>query len=335
MERVLNALEGDKQLQFWGISYGTVLGATFAAMFPDRVKRMVLDGVVNVYEYYNYQQIEFWTDTDNVFNDFCATCVAHPNTCALANKSDVTAAQLRHSILQIIARLEHHPVTVPVGNDVVVVDHLFAKALIFRNLYDPAGWPHLAKIISIFIEKEPIPAGMSAFFIEPEIENEYLIGILCSDSSWRASRRSELTPIIQAGRRLSIFAESSDIKSYACARWPFVAKDRPDRSAFDSVLTAHPVLFVGNTHDPVTPLKSAFNVSQGFSGSVVLQQNSTGHGSTSSFSHCTHRMLRQYFATGGLPRNDTICQIDVQPFAQVSLSGTAKRDLFSTAERGF
>lgn len=35
-----------------GLSYGTLLGATVAAMFPDRIGAMVLDGVINPFEYY-------------------------------------------------------------------------------------------------------------------------------------------------------------------------------------------------------------------------------------------------------------------------------------------
>jgi pimeloyl-ACP methyl ester carboxylesterase len=38
---------------FSGFSYGTVLGATVAAMFPERMDRVILDGVVNVQEYYH------------------------------------------------------------------------------------------------------------------------------------------------------------------------------------------------------------------------------------------------------------------------------------------
>lgn len=52
MMRVVDALGEDGMLRYWGVSYGTVLGATLAAMFPNRVDRLVLDGVVNPFEYY-------------------------------------------------------------------------------------------------------------------------------------------------------------------------------------------------------------------------------------------------------------------------------------------
>lgn len=42
----------DGMLRYWGQSYGTVLGATAAAMFPDRIDKMVIDGVVDLPEYY-------------------------------------------------------------------------------------------------------------------------------------------------------------------------------------------------------------------------------------------------------------------------------------------
>lgn len=35
---------GQSKLKYWGFSYGTMLGTTFAAMFPDKVERMVNDG---------------------------------------------------------------------------------------------------------------------------------------------------------------------------------------------------------------------------------------------------------------------------------------------------
>ena len=48
---IVDAL-GEDNLNYWGISYGTVLGLTLAGMFPDRMGRIVLDSVVNPYDYY-------------------------------------------------------------------------------------------------------------------------------------------------------------------------------------------------------------------------------------------------------------------------------------------
>ena len=45
--------KGEAQLWFVGYSYGTIIGATFATLFPDRIGRMILDGVVDSEDYYS------------------------------------------------------------------------------------------------------------------------------------------------------------------------------------------------------------------------------------------------------------------------------------------
>lgn len=57
--QVVDAIESDKMLRFWGISYGTLLGSTLAAMFPERIDRMVIDGVVNPHEYYQNRSVAY------------------------------------------------------------------------------------------------------------------------------------------------------------------------------------------------------------------------------------------------------------------------------------
>ncbi|MBO3130548.1 alpha/beta hydrolase [Dermatophilus congolensis] len=46
MDRVREVL-GQKVINYYGISYGTQLGNTYAAMFPNRVRTMVIDGVLD------------------------------------------------------------------------------------------------------------------------------------------------------------------------------------------------------------------------------------------------------------------------------------------------
>jgi pimeloyl-ACP methyl ester carboxylesterase len=57
MFQVLDALNEDGMLRYWGVSYGSILGATAAAMFPDKVDKLIIDGVVNPHEYYSNRYV--------------------------------------------------------------------------------------------------------------------------------------------------------------------------------------------------------------------------------------------------------------------------------------
>lgn len=57
MMRIVDALDEDGLLRYWGLFYGTVLGATAAAMYPDRMDKIVLDGVVNLDQYWSGESV--------------------------------------------------------------------------------------------------------------------------------------------------------------------------------------------------------------------------------------------------------------------------------------
>lgn len=93
-EIVRDEPNGLEKLQYWGFSYGTYLGMTFAAMFPDRVGRLIVDGVVDVEDYKKALWYDNLEDTEKDVDQFYSNCarVGYP-ACALANATGQSTAE--------------------------------------------------------------------------------------------------------------------------------------------------------------------------------------------------------------------------------------------------
>ncbi|CAE6496477.1 unnamed protein product, partial [Rhizoctonia solani] len=152
MERIVQAL-GEDGLNFLGYSYGTILGATFAAIRPDLVKRMVLDGVSDSEAY--YAGVLDWgrsgiQETPKTFAGFISTCIeAGPTQCALAttieNRTE-TAEGLEKRLEALYTKLAKEPLVVGdslTGPGIIEAQHV--QASIFGMMYNPRFWSQLAQ----------------------------------------------------------------------------------------------------------------------------------------------------------------------------------------------
>jgi len=89
-------VENATLLNYWGISYGTFIGETFASMFPDRVGRMVLDGVVAPDGWVAENSSASTSDTDDTFSTFFIYChLAGPSQCPFYTGSTAHDIYLR------------------------------------------------------------------------------------------------------------------------------------------------------------------------------------------------------------------------------------------------
>jgi pimeloyl-ACP methyl ester carboxylesterase len=109
----LRVLMGERKLTYVGLSYGTYLGQTYANIYPDRVRAMLLDGIVDATTYSKSAEsrmVSWGSASGKVFNQFLKLCrVAGPKRCALAG-GRLSPAQ---RWARLVARAKRHPIPAP------------------------------------------------------------------------------------------------------------------------------------------------------------------------------------------------------------------------------
>jgi hypothetical protein len=105
--------------------------------------------------------------------------------------------------------------------------------------------------------------------------DESPFAITCGDKELPEQTFSEMAPVFEALEEESrLLGSHGHILAAICQNWDIQAKERYTGN-FEAT-TRHPMLIIGNTFDPATPLRSAQNVSASFEGSVVLENGGFG-----------------------------------------------------------
>lgn len=142
----------DAKLWYYGLSYGTVIGTTFAVMFPERIGRLILDGVVDAEEYYTNNWRSNIAQDDEMVASFASFChEAGSGNCSFWGPSP---ENITCRLDNIISQLEHEPVPLS-GVDTNSIPTLATssdlKALILSAGYEPLiSFPQLADVLSEF-----------------------------------------------------------------------------------------------------------------------------------------------------------------------------------------
>ncbi|KAF2146852.1 uncharacterized protein K452DRAFT_263019 [Aplosporella prunicola CBS 121167] len=322
-------IAGQEKLQYWGFSYGTAIGNTFAAMYPDRVGKLVLDGVVDANNYMKALWSNNLEDAEKDMQQFYDRCAeSGPERCPLA-KEGWTSADIKKEVDKIFADLYHNPLQVVDDDIPEIVTYSDIKTLLFMAIYSPIEhFPNIAKILAAVRDREG--KDIVQRFLSPQhtfacsakgnvtqvapVDGEAAMAIMCSDGD--AQDFLTITAFDAFWRELADISPTSGAIWAAhrlnCAGWKIRPLHR-FRGPFGGD-TAHPILWVGNTADPVTPLSNAHAMAKLYPGSAVLTQNSPGHCSLAAFSPCTVAHIRAYFHNGTLPAPDTVCEPVEIPF---------------------
>jgi len=250
---------GQETLKYWGFSYGTYLGATFAAMFPDKVGRMVNDGNVDAMEYSSGRGIHFIQDADTIMAAFYHFChIAGPELCPFYLNSEKDIEMRLEKLLKSIRK---NPVVVPgspsSSERPQIVSYSKVKKMIGSTLYRPLiMFPALADALTAleagdgraFLDlatqgsDDPFlcdtrygaqdgvdPTAPTLEVPEAEVSEDGGTAILCSDGGWMNDTVDEFGVYVTELTTLSksVGATMAEMR-LGCVHWSIQAKWRFD-----------------------------------------------------------------------------------------------------------
>jgi pimeloyl-ACP methyl ester carboxylesterase len=342
---LLRAAVGDEALNFAGYSYGSFLGTTYANLFPDRVRAVVVDGVLDPIgwttgESREASRIPFTTrirsdlGAQATLDEFFRLCdEAGEEGCAFAPDSGARYAALAERLLEEPLEIED-----PETGEIVTVTYAMLVNATLGVMYSSFAWPDFAAGLA---ELEALASGdtgsaAAGFLADVDDPLRYVgflegfPGVACSDSvnptrsrAWSAAARD---PELSSG----YFGRLWTMISSACAVWPGADDDRY-LGPFTAE-TANPVLVVGTRYDPATRYEGAEILRSLLPNSSLLTVEAWGH--TSLFlSACADAAVSEYLLTGTAPEDGTVCTQDVGPFETPVATARAADDRVAAREK--
>ena len=171
-QRSAGKAEADAKLWYYAVSYGTVLGATFASLFPDHIGRMILDGVVDAEDYYHNGWSTNLFDSDEALGTFSTLCYqSGPINCSFWGPSP---QNITDRLDNIVAELKYHPFP-KTGLDGTTTPGLATysdlKQLTLLAVYFPLwSFPVFADVLSVLEN-----GNASAFLTASDLFDQFLL----------------------------------------------------------------------------------------------------------------------------------------------------------------
>jgi pimeloyl-ACP methyl ester carboxylesterase len=322
----LRAAVGDRKLSYLGFSYGTFLGATYAALFPRNYRALVLDGPIDAQQYINDPITEIAQQTagfEDALDRFLAACKADQDACQQFGGSSPSKA-----FDALIARAEKHPIDAsgytpdprPVdGDDIRMATASF--------LYSKQNWPALAQALA------EAQAGDATFFravvdeafyvrdpetgtFDPISDRYFTIG--ASEQRYPRGQQIYFDRGARSVHDYPHFYWNSGYAELNYAFWP--ARDADAYAGpFRIPSSSATPLVIATTHDPATPYIGAKRLVAEQGNSRLLTMAGDGHTAFGGNSTCIDRATEAYLVSLTLPRPGTVCQQEV-PFVAASAS---------------
>lgn len=301
---ILRAALGEKQMDYLGASYGTFLGATYADLFPQRVRRFVLDGAIDPSLSNEQMSLAQAHGFEVALRAYLQDCV-DGGDCFLGDTVDAAAERIRQFLDDVAVK------PLPTGSDRELTAG-WATIGIWLPLYVKSFWPQLTaaleqalndgrgtgllSLADLYASRGPDGYTSNSM--------EALYAVNCLD-------HGDSIPTDQVPSHFAQFEEASPTfgRSFAfglstCHSWP-VRSDNVTRAIHAT--GAAPILVIGTTRDPATPMEWARALAGQLDSGRLITRDGDGHTGFNQGNDCVDSAVQDYLIDGKVPPDDLKC----------------------------
>ncbi len=290
----IRAAFGVSKINYYAFSYGTYMGQVYATLFPERVRRMVLDSTVDPTGVWYGDNIQQDYAFQGRIEAFFAWVAKYDGIYHLGS----TAAQVQAAWYKARGQVLAHPINSRIGADE------FDDTFLLGGYLDQL-WPGFAQALSSYLN-----AGQTAGMITQyqgngtQNENEFAVynAVQCSDVNWPRSWSLWTSDTERVYRKAPFQAWDNAWFNAACTFWPVTGPAKP----LQIKGTGLPgILMLQGTLDPATPYAGAQDAHKLLpSARMVVVEGGGNHGQSleQPSDSCVQDYLNAYLGTGALPQ---------------------------------
>lgn len=301
---IVRSAIGQDVLTYLGKSYGSLLGATYAELFPERVGRMVLDGALPA----SLDLVTVTRDQAEAFEvavaDFARDCLAY-ETCPLTGKPDEAVQQLR----DWLTSLDSDPL---VADERILNEPVAAYAVLSYLYFPDYDYPELRGALAAAMNDDD-PAPLLTLLdqrISRTPDGRYLdnstnafYAVTCLDRPFTGTVEDARRYAQEWAVSAPTFGPSLAWGLLACKDWPATAEAITETTASGS----NPILVVTTRNDPATPYEWGVTMASELENARLLTRDGFGHTAYVEGSDCIDSAVDAYLLTGELPEQGLVC----------------------------
>ncbi|MGW4801545.1 alpha/beta hydrolase, partial [Nonomuraea sp. NPDC004297] len=297
---LLRAALGDEQLNYFGFSYGTHLGAVYATHYPKNVGRFVLDSAYDPQVTFEEQAVTQSTGFARAFDAFAEDCVAQ--SCELG----ADPATVRRTVEDFVEGLKTEPIKV--GDRELTYE--LGQLAVITPLYAKQSWPVLEQATAAALKgNATILLALADSYTGRRPDGTYSTmmtshtAIMCADTSERPTA-AQLEQVNERIKKIFPILSFDDAATGTCMHWPVPGDDAAKR--IDATGSA-PIVVVGGKGDPATPYQWSTTLTKQLRTGVLVTYEGEGHGAYLTGNGCLTRTVDAYLIDGKVPGAGSTC----------------------------